>query len=98
MKIRIKYSVGKWFMRGYRGRVFYPFMFFLDPQDKVPNWLFRHELEHIYQVRRLGWWRFNAKYLYYLARRGYQDNPFEIEARKVEKHKLTAEEMKLKNG
>lgn len=84
-------------MWGYRGKVVYPFMFFSYLQEAVPDWLFRHELEHIYQVRREGWCKFHAKYLWYLIRYGYKNNPYEVDARKKEHTKLTVAEKKLKN-
>jgi hypothetical protein len=80
MKLKVKYNVGKWIMWGYGGRALYPFMLFAKSRDDVPDWLFRHELEHIYQAVKLGWWRFHLKYLWYLIRYGYGNNPFELEA------------------
>ena len=94
----IRYNVSKLIMWSYRGKVLYPYVLFKDAKDDVEDWLFRHELEHIYQVQRDGWFKFHAKYLYWLARYGYKNNPYEIEARKVQSRKLTIKERKLKNG
>ncbi len=48
-------------------------------------WLIRHERKHEEQMRRLGVARFLIAYLYYQARYGYEDNPFEQEARLAER-------------
>jgi hypothetical protein len=58
--------------------------FFIVVNDKTNERLIRHEMCHVKQ-----WWRgwiigFAVMYLYYLAKRGYYDNPYEIEAREVE--------------
>ncbi len=98
MKLRIKYNVGRWIMWGYGGRVLYPFLLFAESQQDVPDWLFRHELEHVYQVRRNGWLRFNLIYLWYLLRHGYKNNPFEVEARATESFALSDLERALKKS
>jgi hypothetical protein len=46
--------------------------------------LLRHEVEHIRQWQREGFWSFLAKYLWYSLRVGYYNNPFEVEARDSE--------------
>lgn len=98
MKIRFRYSVGKWLMGKFRGKVLYPFVCFSDPQDRVPDWLFRHELEHIYQVRRDGWWKFHISYLWQLATVGYQAIQYEIDARRAANTPLTKGERELKDA
>ncbi len=82
--------------KGYGAWVLYPFMFFRAARENVADVLFRHELEHIYQVRRDGWWVFYVKYLYYLARYGYLDNPYELEAHARQGLRLTDTERELK--
>lgn len=47
------------------------------------RWL-RHELAHIAQFRKYGSLRFLMLYLWWSWRFGYQNNPFEIEAREAE--------------
>jgi hypothetical protein len=42
--------------------------------------LLRHELVHIEQIEREGPVMFSIKYLYWLIRYGYRENPFEREA------------------
>jgi hypothetical protein len=63
----------------------------------VTDKLFRHELEHIYQVRKLGWFRFYISYLWASFRHGYKKNKYELAAELVENTPLTAEERKLKD-
>lgn len=58
--------------------VFYPWIFINNPNDKK---LLAHELVHVMQVQRDGWLHFYLKYLYYHAKYGYKNNPYEIEAR-----------------
>ncbi len=70
----------------------YPFILFRYPKKDVPTELFRHEMEHVYQIMRLGWWVFHFRYMWYLIRGGYDDNPFEVEARMRQKEPLTATE------
>lgn len=67
---------------GYRGIVLYPFVFFRpyknDAQNRV---LFRHELQHCYQIKERGVLAFYVNYLWLLFKHGYHDHPDEIEAR-----------------
>lgn len=44
----------------------------------------RHEDKHKEQWRRDGCIKFAIVYLWYRIRYGYQDNPYEVEARKAE--------------
>ncbi|MEP6712639.1 MAG: DUF4157 domain-containing protein [Ferruginibacter sp.] len=50
-------------------------------QDR--SWL-KHELCHIEQFRRFGFFMFLIKYLYQSIRHGYYYNKYEIEAREAE--------------
>ena len=43
--------------------------------------LIEHEQVHLDQLRRLGSLRFVARYLWLLARHGYEAHPMEVEAR-----------------
>ena len=51
----------------------------LKPWFRVP-WLRRHELVHLRQIGRDGPVYFLARYFWFLARYGYRQNPYEIEA------------------
>jgi hypothetical protein len=43
-----------------------------------------HELKHVEQYQRMGFWRFLARYGWYSLRYGYRKNPLEVEARAAE--------------
>jgi len=53
---------------------------FTMPAKDIPRWLFRHELEHVYQQIRDGRVRFYLKYAWYSIRYRYKNNPYELEA------------------
>lgn len=52
--------------------------------DYLPPRTVRHELKHVEQFQRYGFWGFIARYLYQCARYGYRDAPLEIEAQDAE--------------
>lgn len=100
MKIKIKF--GHWwfkmpFTKWSAGVVLYPWMLFKGEPSQVPDYLFRHELQHVYQIQRDGFFKFYFKYLWYLLRHGYLDNPYEVEAFAVQHDPLTDEEQVLVN-
>ena len=78
-----------------RGIVIGNRILFADPADKVPSWLLRHELEHIYQQTREGIFKFYLKYFWYSLRYGYKKNPFELEAYARQNDPLTQNEEQL---
>ena len=47
------------------------------------NWV-KHELKHVEQYRRYGYWKFLFAYLAEWLRKGYYNNRFEVEARSAE--------------
>jgi hypothetical protein len=96
MKIRLHYNV--WFLRKswINGITIYPFIFFKRRPEEVTDRLFRHEMEHIYQVQREGWFKFYVKYLYRNIKYGYKQNPYEVEARAVHHTPLNEYERRLK--
>lgn len=47
-----------------------------------------HELEHVFQYRRLGFIRFLLMYVWESLRKGYSRNRFEAEARRAESGKI----------
>ena len=47
-----------------------------------------HEARHIFQIKRDGYIKFTIKYLYYLARYGYRQNPYEVDARKAANERI----------
>jgi hypothetical protein len=80
------------------GITIYPFIFFKRTREEVTDTLFRHEMEHIYQVERLGWFKFYLTYLWQNIRVGYKKNKYEIEANLVENTPLTAYERAVKES
>lgn len=80
------------------GITIYPFIFFKRTREEVTDRLFRHEMEHIYQVERLGWFRFYLTYLWQNVRVGYKKNKYELEANAVENQPLTAYERAVKES
>ena len=50
-----------------------------------PAWV-RHELKHVEQYKRYGFFRFLGMYLVESIKKGYYNNRFEQEARNAEKH------------
>ena len=47
-----------------------------------------HEARHIFQIKRDGYLKFTVKYLYYLARYGYRNNPYEVDARQIANERI----------
>lgn len=97
MKLRVIYN-SRLVRKGYTAWVLFPFMFIRHAKEDFSDRLFRHEMEHVYQVMRDGWWVFYVKYLYWLARYGYMDNPYEVEARSREDEPLTTTERFFKES
>jgi hypothetical protein len=50
--------------------------------------LLLHELCHVRQYQRYGYWGFLARYLWLSLRHGYYNNPLEVEAREAEEEDL----------
>lgn len=96
MKPRIRYS--HWFVpRGYKAWVIAPYIFFRTSKEETTDRLFRHEMQHIYQVDKNGWLKFYIKYLWYSIRHGYQNNPYEVEARELQDKPLNPVERHWKD-
>jgi hypothetical protein len=74
----------------------YPWILFREGRGAITDVGFRHELEHCYQVRRVGWLRFYLTYLWQAMRVGYDKIPYEVEANLMQVIPLTAEEALLK--
>lgn len=56
--------------------------------------LYRHELQHCYQIKRMGIIKFYVRYVWLNLTKGYQNHPDELEARQYENEKLTQLEEK----
>jgi hypothetical protein len=78
-----------WFWGRFKGFTFYPFIFFKEKKEDVSEILFRHEWEHVKQVRELGWFKLSFNYLKESVRVGYKRNKFEVAAYAVQDIPLT---------
>lgn len=52
----------------------------IEVVDSGPCWR-KHEDCHKRQIDDEGWFKFMAKYLFFCITKGYQQNPYEVEAR-----------------
>lgn len=95
MKIKYNSWVFRFLPKWVNGIVLYPYIHFKKSKSEITEQLFRHELEHIYQIERIGFFKFYITYLYYNFKVGYRNNPYEIEARNAANIELTKYERKL---
>lgn len=95
MKVRCFYNVPWFWGEFFRGFTLYPFIFFKESKEEVSETLFRHEWEHILQVRELGWFRFYRDWLLETRRVGYRSNRFEIAAYEAQKQPLTFDQKRV---
>lgn len=84
-----------WLPRRYIGLTLHSTILLRSPLPSVAEApglarLLLHELAHVAQFRRLGWWRMCAAYGAGLAAVGYHAHPLEIEARAREGGVLAA--------
>lgn len=91
MNFRIVYKA--WWMFWAEGMVVWPWMWFRRTSDQVSDRLYRHELQHCYQVKQLGRFRFYTTYIWLWLRHGYWKHPYEVEARERQNDPLTAQEV-----
>lgn len=97
MKPKIIWS--SWFVPPkYTAWVIAPFIFFKTSREDTSDRLFRHELEHIYQVNRDGWLKFYVRYLWWSLRHGYWNNPYEVDARAAQDEPLNPVERHWKDN
>jgi len=91
--MRFKVIKNNIFPIGYRGTVLWPFIFIRPYDSEVSNrMLFRHELQHCYQIKERGIVRFYVRYLWLLLRHGYRNHPDEAEAYDLQHWPLTEQE------
>ncbi len=99
MKIRVVYNFLPFrFWNWIGGMVIYPFILFKRKREEITDPKFRHELEHVYQVREHGWIKFYLSYLWENVTNGYTNNKYEVAARAAASTPLTDEERKLKDS
>jgi hypothetical protein len=91
MKIRFNHWLLRYVLRGTAGIVLYPYVLFKFPPEQVSDKLMRHEMQHVLQVRRTGWFKFYRRWLWWTLTEGYRRNPYEIEARVHEDFPMPAD-------
>lgn len=68
-------------LHGYVAIAFFGYIFARKKYKPLSELTINHELIHIAQAKECGGWLlYYMKYLYYCVRRGYDKNPFELEA------------------
>lgn len=87
MTIRTATGLLAWLMRraGFLGWASSWRVIYVLPGHEHNERLLRHERCHLEQIERDGRLKFSIRYLYWLARHGYWNNPYEIEARAAER-------------
>lgn len=87
---------------GVDGIVLYPFILIAKKQYDAHPSLLKHELTHVHQVKRHGFWLFYATYIYYIIQNliksgncntAFIENEFEYEAYGIENEPLTDNEI-----
>lgn len=92
MKFRIVKNVGRW-MFWADGMVLVRLILLKSqPSVRADEVLYRHELQHCYQMQEKGTIRFYLSYLWELIRRGYRGNKYEKEAFQLQYTRLTPTE------
>lgn len=94
MRFRIVYNA--WWIRKNLATVVWPWIWCNFPKEKFTDRHYRHELQHCYQVKRMGRFKFYITYLYKLAKYGYEKHPYEEEARERADTPLSPLEKKWK--
>ena len=81
MKVREVYCDRFWLLnKKWFGITLYPFIFYNRKHWHIQSYMRKHEWVHIAQIRRVGWFKFYATYIYYNITLGYDNNPYEVEA------------------
>jgi hypothetical protein len=89
---------------GLEGIVLYPFVILSTTKEKTRTSVFKHEITHVYQVKREGFFCFYCKYLCHIFKKAcscstdiFIENEFEDEAYDNENNPLNKEELQLLN-
>ena len=85
-----------WYMRacGFAGWTSFWRTIYVLPGHELDERLLRHERKHLEQIERDGRLLFSIKYLWWLCRYGYWNNPYEVEARTAESHPADLSKMR----
>lgn len=88
MNTRTATGLIAWLMRqcGFYGWTSFWRVIYVLPGHEHNERLLRHERCHLEQIERDGRLKFSIRYVYWLVRHGYWNNPYEIEARAAERH------------
>lgn len=83
MVIRTATGPIKWYMNlcGFRGWTSFWNTIYVLQGSETDEALIRHEQCHLEQIERDGRIKFAIKYMFWLVKYGYWNNPYEIEAR-----------------
>jgi len=90
MQFKIVYNA--WWMRKGWAMVLWPWMWVNLSKTEFTNRHYRHELQHCYQVKRMGVLKFYTSYLWLWIRKGYENHPYELEANERQFDPLTDQE------
>ena len=104
MKVRVKYS--HWYPKttGIGAVVIYPYVLFSEPKGSVSERTYRHELEHVLQIKEHGALYFYVSYLFYMLAgivrwrdfyKAYRANPYEVEAFNRERNAISRRLLEL---
>ncbi len=93
MKFRIVENA--WWMFWTNGMVFVFWVWFRKG-SLSDNGLYRHELEHCYQIKEMGRITFVLTYFLFLCSFGYKKHPYEKAARRESKKALTKAEQNFR--
>lgn len=86
MQVRTASGVLARLMRraGFAGWTSFWRVVYVLPGHEQNQRLLRHERAHLEQIERDGRLLFTARYLWWLLRHGYWNNPYEVDARSAE--------------
>ena len=89
MKVKTATGLIRAYMKlcGFRGWASFWRTVYIMPGYEHDQRLIRHEAEHLEQIERDGRLVFAVRYLWWLARYGYQANPYEVQARAAAERK-----------
>lgn len=79
--IIIQSNLPRWLNKQADATTIWPFIFAV--KKPLEGKLLDHEMVHMRQWEKGKWFGFFFKYLYYHFRYGYENNPYEVEARKM---------------
>jgi hypothetical protein len=84
-KIKEAKHIFKWFLNtfGYAAITMPWKTIYIKQSSLTDAGLINHEMVHIAQIEKIGPVKFTLMYIWYNIRYGYENNPFEIEARLI---------------